>query len=525
MASTGSITLDEMTQYGQNLSWGSVLVHLGLFLVTALFLVSVRRRYLSPISHIPGPFLASFSRLWHLRQIWSGKQNLRLIEQHDYHGHFVRMAHNEVSVSHPGAVKALLLTTLPKGQWYAIVAFPDYRFYTPFSLLDPKDKNECSKYLSGGYLLHNVLKSEPAMDASMRKLFGWMDKFADERRPMNLDEFFTFVAFDITGEVVFSKPFGFLDKGADVNRSIAMNLAMEAYIAFVGYLQWLHGLFANPLVTKLGVLPMGHLFDTTMAALAERRRNPDARADLAAHWFRGLDKAEQDGSRLFDLRCLQSFATANVGAGSDTVSAGLQSFVYHLLRHPTGWRRIADEIAEARGQGRCRDDVVSYEDATRLPYLQAAIKEGLRVFAPITSQLEMLTPRDTPVGLPRVAPKGGVTIGDHFFPEGVTLNVSPSIIHTSKEIWGADAREFKPERWFASDMASREKKFFIPWGVGYAACPGQHIARMQLSKIAATLVRDYEVRQVVPGAEWRWSAWFTAVPHSWPVYVTRREGA
>ncbi|KAK8053796.1 cytochrome P450 [Apiospora saccharicola] len=383
-----------MIQYAQDLSWGSILTHLGLFLAATLFLVSVRQRYLSPISHIPGPFLASFSRLWHLCQIWSGKQNLRLIEQHDRHGesshirsHFVRMAHNEVSVSHPGAVKALLLTTLPKGQWYAIVAFPDYMFYTPFSLLDSKDKNECSN------------RSRPAMDASMRKLFGWMNKFASEQRPMNLDEFFTFVAFDITGEAVFSKPFGFLDKGEDVNHSIAMNLAAVA--------------------------------------------------------------------------------------------------------------RIADEIAEAQKQGRCQDGIVSYEDATQLLYLQAAIKEGLRMFAPIT------------MGLPRVAPKRGVTIGDTFFPEGVTLNVSPSIIHTSKEIWGPDAREFNPERWSATDIASREK-CFIPWGVGYAACPGQHIARMQLSKITATIVRDYEVRQVVPGAEWKWLAWFTAVPHSWPVYITKR---
>ncbi|KAK8069631.1 benzoate 4-monooxygenase cytochrome P450 [Apiospora phragmitis] len=455
MALTGSMQLDHMVQYAQNMSWGSTSAHLGLLLAATLFLVSARRRYLSPISHIPGPFLASFSRLWHLRQIWSGKQNLKLIEQHDRHGHFVRMAHNEVS-----------------GQWYAMVAFPDYRFYTPFSLLDPKDKNECSKYLSGGYLMHNVLKSEPAMDTSMRKFFGWMNRFADEKRPMNLDEFFTFVAFDITGE--------------DVNHSIAMNLAMEAYIAFVGYMQWLHGLFANPLVTWLGILPMGHLFDTTMSALAERRKNPDARADLAAHWFRGLEKAEQDGSTLFNLRCLQSFATANVGAGSDTVSAGLQSFVYHLLRHPTGWKRIADEIAEAQKQGRCQNDIISYEDATQLPYLQAAIKEGLRAFAPIT------------MGLPRVAPKGGVTIGDTFFPEGVTLNVSPSIIHTSKEIWGPDAREFSPDRWLEPDAAAKEK-YFIPWGVGYASCPGQHVARMQLSKIGATIVRDYEIRQVVPG--------------------------
>lgn len=100
------------------------------------------------------------------------------------------------------------MLTAQQGQWYAIVCFPDYTFSTPFSMLDPREKNECAKYLSSGYLLHNVLKSEPAMDANMRKLFGWMDKFAAETKPMPLDEFFTFVAFDITGEVIFSKPFG-----------------------------------------------------------------------------------------------------------------------------------------------------------------------------------------------------------------------------------------------------------------------------------------------------------------------------
>lgn len=163
-----------------------------------------------------------------------------------------------------------------------------------------------------------------------------------------------------------------------------MNTGLEMYIAFVGYLQWLHVIFANPFVTWLGVLPMGHLFDTTMTALKERQKNPDARPDLVGHWFRGLEKAKKDKSRLFNQRCLESFATANVGAGSDTVSAGLQSFVYHLLRVPGGWRRAQDEIREAQREGRCAGEVVSFADAARLPYLQACIKEGMRVHAPIS---------------------------------------------------------------------------------------------------------------------------------------------
>lgn len=256
------------------------------------------------------------------------------------------------------------------------------------------------------------------MDTNISKLIGWMDKFAEEKKPMDLDKFFTYVSFDITGDIVFSKPFGkyeydkdvprmdqnvyehvgtvrtsirltvcqtgFIDQGKDLNNSIAMNTGLEMYISFVGYLQWLHVIFANPFVTWLGVLPMGHLFDTTMKALKERQKNPDARPDLVSHWFKGLEKAKKDKSRLFNQRCLESFATANVGAGSDTVSAGLQSFVYHLLRLPNAWQRVRDEIREAQRQGRCGGAVVSFNDAAQLPYLQASIKEAMRVHSPIS---------------------------------------------------------------------------------------------------------------------------------------------
>lgn len=44
------------------------------------------------------------------------------------------------------------------------------------------------------------------------------------------------------------------------------------------------------------------------------------------------------------------------------------------------------EIDDARKEGRCEGEVISYNDAAQLPYLQAALKEGLRIFAPISSE-------------------------------------------------------------------------------------------------------------------------------------------
>lgn len=85
-------------------------VLLGLFLLV----IVIRRRYLSPIADIPGPFFASFSVLWQLWAIVKGDIQLRSIELHRKHGHFVRIGHEEVSVCHPDAVRKILLTPLRK---------------------------------------------------------------------------------------------------------------------------------------------------------------------------------------------------------------------------------------------------------------------------------------------------------------------------------------------------------------------------------------------------------------------------
>ncbi len=55
---------------------------------TAVYLLSclLWRRYQSPLSDIPGPFLASCTRLWHIIRIFTGDINVRSISEHEKHG-------------------------------------------------------------------------------------------------------------------------------------------------------------------------------------------------------------------------------------------------------------------------------------------------------------------------------------------------------------------------------------------------------------------------------------------------------
>lgn len=61
----------------------------------------------------------------------------------------------------------------------------------------------------------------------------------------------------------------------------------------------------------------------------------------------------------------------------------------------------------------------------------------------------------------------------------------------------------------------------MPFGLGYASCPGQNLARLEMAKIGATLVLNYNFRQVEPKQEMQYKAFFSLIAHMPPCYVDR----
>lgn len=359
-------------------------IKLPMVVVSVLVLILtilVWRRFFSPLRIIPGPFWASVTRLWYIKIIIDGNQNEQLRDAHDKYGPFVRMAPNEISISHPDGMKKLLLTTLPKvsmrpplpytlicqmcrtesmqGLFYGSSAIPDWRYQTPsksfggnvssgidealywlpqdgrgfsdrrkVSTRDPKEKVHRSKAFASGYAVSNVIKYEEAINHLIEKLSDWMDKYAESEEPMKLDEFLSFTTSDVIGEVLFSKPFGFIEKGQDIDKSLENNAALQKIGTPMSQFKWTQIALGNPLVTMLGLTPTTLLRRTALATLAERQKNPDARFDVVAHWFKYLELHPDRTT----FRNIEAQTTTNLGAGSDTVSCALQSAIYHMVR-------------------------------------------------------------------------------------------------------------------------------------------------------------------------------------------------
>jgi cytochrome P450 len=175
--------------------------------------------------------------------------------------------------------------------------------------------------------------------------------------------------FDVLGEVTFSRAFGFIDHAKDIGGAIANTRFLGLYIAVIGHYYWLHDLLlANPLINFFGLAPSNHIFDTAVAAVEARKKNPDVRKDMIEQWL----QTRRDHPDRMEEKELLAGAVVNVGAGADTISTTLQSFFYHLLRNPEAMAKVRAEIDAAADKGEL-SEIPSYVETQQLSYLQACV--------------------------------------------------------------------------------------------------------------------------------------------------------
>lgn len=62
---------------------------------------------------------------------------------------------------------------------------------------------------------------------------------------------------------------------------------------------------------------MGHLFQTTSAAISKRLNDPEAQSDVLAHWLQDHEMSPEQLS----LRQIEAQTNVNVGAGAEPVSS------------------------------------------------------------------------------------------------------------------------------------------------------------------------------------------------------------
>lgn len=231
------------------------------------------------------------------------------------------------------------------------------------SEVDPKRQVSRAKNLASAFTSTNLLKAEQHMDRLIELLETRLGQLADARKPVEFDKWFNYMAFDIVGEMAFSSPFGFLESGKDIGGAIENTRLMTLYTAVAGFFYYLHRItLGSSLVTRLGLMPTQHIFETTLRAINRRRNNPEVRFDMLEHWKQNVAAGRMKENDLFGS------TNMTIGARADTISASLQSFFYYLIRYPKHLERVKEQVRSAK-----TSKIVSYSEAQSLLFLQACV--------------------------------------------------------------------------------------------------------------------------------------------------------
>lgn len=177
-------------------------------------------------------------------------------------------------------------------------------------------------------------------------------------------------------------------------------------------------------------------------------------------------------------------------AGADTTAITQKAIVYHVLKNPSVLAKLQAELDAAN-----LPFPASYEVTQHLPYLQAVIKEGLRIHPPVGQVLE------------RIVPSSGLTLSDgRVIPAGTIVGMNGWVMTRNKEVYGEDVEAFRPERWLRGDFESehsaearlqRMKDVDFSFGGGNRVCIGRHLATAELFKVTATLFGRYSVSTII----------------------------
>ncbi|KAL5858961.1 hypothetical protein ACOSQ4_000257 [Xanthoceras sorbifolium] len=171
------------------------------------------------------------------------------------------------------------------------------------------------------------------------------------------------------------------------------------------------------------------------------------------------------------------------GAGTDTSSITIEWALAELINHPNVMEKARKEIDSVIGK--CR--IVEESDIANLPYLQAIVKEILRLH-PAGPLLVRESAEDC-------------TIAGYLIPAKTGLFVNLWSLGRDPDHW-ENPHEFRPERFLSEDWSTKSQfldvrgQYFhmIPFGSGRRSCPGATLALQFVPTTLAAIIQCFELK-------------------------------
>ncbi|KAK1992954.1 cytochrome P450 [Colletotrichum falcatum] len=479
-----------------------------LLVLVAVVIASAVYRYVynplvaSPLRLIPGSRIYGVTK-WRLAlDDYCGTRTRKIHQLHQKYGTAVRISPNEVSFSSLSALRAIYGagSGFERTSFYRM--FDVYGRQNLFTFAESRKHSERKKLLAHAYSKSVVLSpsgiARPLVEKNVKSFLDLL-----EQEKSVAEEIFHslhwFSLDSITGFLYGDKHGG--THALEGNRADRMMLddiidpsrrKLSWFVVHLKtYTNWLYTRtgVVEKLVAALGLLPMSKPATYTGIRAHGLRSwkgfesdsiadggSPDDGAIISKLWQHSKIEKEP---RLDGLDIASEVADHFL-AGIDTTSDTLM-FVIWALSRPENRKyqeRLMAELDLIPSTSQNQDGNPTADVTDKLPFLDAVIKEGLRLYAPLPAS----EPRSLPVD---------ATIDGYHIPAGTVVSMSPYTLHRNAAVF-PEPLKFKPERWLGEcGDVTEMKKWFWAFSSGGRMCIGIHLAMAEMTTLLAAIYSKY----------------------------------
>ena len=168
-------------------------------------------------------------------------------------------------------------------------------------------------------------------------------------------------------------------------------------------------------------------------------------------------------------------------AGTDTTSELLTMAHYFLATHPEAQEKLREEVLNYIG----KTEDIRYEHISKMEYLNAVIKETLRIGSPVLVIAFRTAIKD-------------FMLSEVEIKKGTVLTASPAAVANNPKIF-SNPEQFKPERWIEkTDLGTIETSTHLPFSAGARRCIGEQLALIESKVMLCELIRRFKIELKTP---------------------------
>ncbi|EPS43072.1 hypothetical protein H072_2918 [Dactylellina haptotyla CBS 200.50] len=438
--------------------------------------------YFHPLRHFPGPLRYRASRLAWAVDWWRGRLHRKVLALHLQYGPVVRIAPDELSFSDPAAWKEIYGHRSNK----SAELIKDPRFYRvveqqPPSILNADKDLHTSlrRGLAHGFSNKSLRDQEGIIRGYVDQLMRELGEKAKTSSSINMTNWYSWVTLDIIGDLALGQSLGCMDIGKRDSTWGGILFGSNFQNAVMVGVRYLRLGFLSIFVILWIISSLTKKAKMLHAALDKRIRG-DERPDL----IEGLMQKVKAGE--LDIGTLLTTSATLLVAGTETTATLLCGVTYLLLTNPTCLERL---IKEVRSSFHSEEDI-TFASVQQLSYMLACLNEALRMYPPISS------------GLPRIVPKGGMTICGEFVPEKTTVSAGHYVIYHHPKHWTSPS-EFHPERFLGDSKFLNDKLDALqPFSLGPRDCIGRNLAYAEMKVIFARILFSFDMSLAPESSRW-----------------------